>query len=325
MRFSLAPVQSKELFEDLIRQSMLAETLGFDALWIHEHHSEGTLYPSPLNVLSFLASKTNYIELGSNMLLLPLHHPVRVAEEAAMVDAQSQGRLRLGVSAGYSETDLQAFNIEARDRGKIMEEGVSLIRALWTEDSVTIQNNFSHLSNFKLFPKPVRKPSPPIYMGATVDAAVRRSARLGDEFVISTTQRKDDILRMVSVYDSELRSLGKDPKYKKTTLNRIFFVVDTPGEKEEAERYFMDIFLKLYQKWGHENIPDLDEGSKTYQEIMRNHFIIGEYSQCIDTIVQYEQLGINEICCLMNFGSPNLEKVEKSLRLTAKHIMPYFY
>jgi len=144
---------------------------------------------------------------------------------------------------------------------------------------------------------------------------VRRAARLGDELVISVTQRKDDILRMESVYDSELRSLGKDPKQKRTTLNRIFFVVDNPGEKEEAERYFMDIFLGLYLKWGHQNITGMDEGSRTYEQIMRNHFIIGEYSQCIDTIIRYEQLGIGEICCLMNFGSPDLEKVEKSLRL----------
>jgi len=102
------------------------------------------------------------------MLLLPLHHPLRVAEEAAMVDAQSLGRLRLGVSAGYSETDLRAFNVVARNRGKIMEEGVSLIRALWLGKNITIQNSFSHLSDFTLFPKPVRKPSPPIYMGATL-------------------------------------------------------------------------------------------------------------------------------------------------------------
>ena len=85
------------------------------------------------------------------------------------------------------------------------------------------------------------------------------------------------------------------------------------------------ILFENIQKWGHENITDLDEGSKTYKEIIMNDFIIGEYSECIDTIVQYEQLGISEICCLTNFGSPDLEKVEKSLRLTAKNIMPYFY
>jgi len=282
------------------------------------------MYPSPLTVLSFLAGKTKYIELGTNMLILPLHHPLRVAEEGALVDAQSDGRLRLGVSAGYSEADPNAFNVDRRDIGDIMEEGLSLIRAVWTQDSITISDRFSHLKDFTLFPKPVRRPSPPIYVGATVDAAVRRAARLGDEFLISATQKKDDLLRILSVYDSELRSAGKNPKEKITTLNRIVLVVDSRSEKEDAERFFTEHFLKLHETWGHSNVTGLDENTRTPEQIVWDHFIIGEYSECIDLFVQYEQLGIGEISCLMNFGSPDLDKVEKSLRLMAKHILPYF-
>ena len=93
MKFSLAPVQSKNRFDKLKHQAILAEQLGYEALWAHEHHSEGMMYPSPLMVLSILASKTKTIKLGTNMLLLSLHHPVRVAEEGAMVDNLSNGRL----------------------------------------------------------------------------------------------------------------------------------------------------------------------------------------------------------------------------------------
>jgi alkanesulfonate monooxygenase SsuD/methylene tetrahydromethanopterin reductase-like flavin-dependent oxidoreductase (luciferase family) len=97
MRFGLAPVQSQPRFDAMLQQGMLAESLDFDMLWLQEHHSAGAMYPAPLMAL---AGRTQRIGLGTNMLLLPLYHPLRVAEEGAMVDALSGGCLRLGISAG---------------------------------------------------------------------------------------------------------------------------------------------------------------------------------------------------------------------------------
>src|SRR5438309_2105515 len=96
MRFGFSPTQAGARFDAMCAQASLAETLGFDVIWAHEHHSGGSTYPSPLMTLPVLAGVTKRIELGTNMLLLPLHHPLRVAEDAAMVDVMSGGRLRLG-------------------------------------------------------------------------------------------------------------------------------------------------------------------------------------------------------------------------------------
>ena len=165
MRFGLSPTQSQPLFDVMCLQAGLAEALGFDVLWAHEHHSGGTTYPSPLMTLAALAGVTRRIELGTNMLLLPLHHPLRVAEDAAMVDVMSGGRLRLGVSAGYSPADLQAFGVSPDARAKRMREGLSLIRAVWLGAPVSLDSELCQLRNFTLHPKPIRQPAPPIYMG----------------------------------------------------------------------------------------------------------------------------------------------------------------
>jgi alkanesulfonate monooxygenase SsuD/methylene tetrahydromethanopterin reductase-like flavin-dependent oxidoreductase (luciferase family) len=93
----------------MLHQAALAEALGYDVLWAHEHHGGAALYPSPLMTLAALALSTRRIGLGTNMLLLPLYNPLRVAEDGAMVDVMSGGRLRLGVSAGYSPADLRAL------------------------------------------------------------------------------------------------------------------------------------------------------------------------------------------------------------------------
>jgi alkanesulfonate monooxygenase SsuD/methylene tetrahydromethanopterin reductase-like flavin-dependent oxidoreductase (luciferase family) len=324
MQFSFAPVQSLPHFDEMISQAKIAEELGFSALWAHEHHSEGTMYPSPLLTCSILAGATERIKIGTNMLLLPLYHPVRVAEEGAMVDAQSYGRLRLGMSAGYSATDLGAYRVDPRDRGTVMEEGLTLIRTLWTVDGISLDDRFSHLRDYMLIPKPVQKPTPPIYLGATVDAAIRRAARLADEFLISATQRIVDVPRVLGVYNSELLALGKRTEEKCTTINRIVCVVENSSAREYALRFYGGIFLKLYMKWGHENVTTLDGDLRELERLAREHFIIGEASEWVDLISQYRELGIGEIACLMNYGGPDLGVVDKSMRLFAEKVMPEF-
>ncbi len=306
----------------MLRQAELAEALGFDVLWAHEHHAGAAMYPSPLMTLAALAAHTNRIGLGTNMLLLPLYHPLRVAEDSAMVDVMSGGRLRLGVSAGYAESDLRAFAVPPGERVRRMRDGLALIRAVWTGAPVTLENSLSKLTGFKLFPRPLQDPAPPIYVGGTVDAAIRRAARLGDEFLISTTQRIAEIARIIGVYNDELRRLAKDPSGKSTALNRIVHVVPDGGSTASAVEFFSRRFLRLYDAWGHQNVTALGDTARSPGEVDAEHFIIGEPAECIDRIARYAELGVREIACLMNFGGPELDIVERSMRLFAERVMP---
>jgi alkanesulfonate monooxygenase SsuD/methylene tetrahydromethanopterin reductase-like flavin-dependent oxidoreductase (luciferase family) len=281
MRFGLAPVQFLPHFDAMLQQVLLAEALGFDGLWLQEHHSAGAMYPAPLMALAALAGRTQWIGLGTDMLLLPLYHPLRVAEEGAMLNALSGGRLRLGVSAGYSPADLQAFEVPANERGRRMREGLQLIRAVWTGEHEALGARFAHLRGYILFPKPVQQPAPPIYVGATVDTAIRRAARLGDEFVISATQRRGDIPRMLRVYHEELRRLGRDPAVKVTVLNRIVHVVPDRAAKQEALHFFGERFLRLYDTWGHQNVPGLDHASHSLVQVSQDRFRTDEAPGCV--------------------------------------------
>jgi alkanesulfonate monooxygenase SsuD/methylene tetrahydromethanopterin reductase-like flavin-dependent oxidoreductase (luciferase family) len=322
MRFGLAPIQSRARFDVMHAQAGLAEALGFDVLWAHEHHSGGTMYPSPLMTLAALAGVTRRIELGTNMLLLPLHHPLRVAEDAAMVDVMSGGRLRLGVSAGYSPADLQAFAVSPDARAKRMREGLSLIRAVWTGAPVSLDSELCQLRNFTLHPKPIRQPAPPIYMGGTVDAAIRRVARLGDELIISATQRISDVPRMLAVYAEALRATGQQLEAKTPAINRIVHVLPDGAPKQNALAFFTKGLLASYDAWGHQNVTSLDADARSLEQTDAEHLIIGDASFCIDAIERYRANGIKEIACLMNFGGPEPEAVERSIRLFGEKVMP---
>src|SRR4030095_8019099 len=137
MKFGLGPLQAGGDFEETIRECERAEAAGFDSVWLGEHHNSILLYPAPLVGLAAIAARTRRVRLGTGVLLLPLYHPLAVAEEAAMVDVISRGRLILGVGAGYAPEEFAAFGVSIKERGRRMDEAVPLIHQLWSEENVT--------------------------------------------------------------------------------------------------------------------------------------------------------------------------------------------
>ena len=121
MKIGLSPLQGQASFEETLRECEQAEAAGFDSIWLGEHHNHPVLYPAPLIGLAAVASRTRSIRLGTGVLLLPLYHPVTVAEEGAMVDIISGGRLILGIGAGYAPEEFAAFGYSIKERGSRLE------------------------------------------------------------------------------------------------------------------------------------------------------------------------------------------------------------
>ena len=140
-----------------------------------------------------------------------------------MLDVMSQGRLELGVANGYSPSDLQTFGVSSSQRGRRLTAGVELIRALWSGESVTSKGEDFELEDFRLFPTPLQRPAPPIFIGGQADVAIRRAAKLGDNYLISTTETIDNVARRIATYHAERRALGAD--LPAPLLNRIVCTV----------------------------------------------------------------------------------------------------
>jgi len=325
VRFGFSPVQSEARFDAMIAQARLAEDLGFETIWAHEHHSQAMTYPDPLMTLAVLAPHTRTARLGTNMLLLPQWHPLRVAEQGAMVDVLSDGRLVLGVAAGYARDEFAAFGVERARRGARMEEGLTVIRALWTEPEVSLETSEGRLDRHALFPRPVQRPAPPICVGALADAAIRRAVRLGDGYVLSAGSTIGEIRDRIAVYRAAVEACGPAPAERlPLAANRVVHVVAGRAERDRAVREFAARFLTFYDRWGHEDVVRLGSADRALEETARQHFIIGEASECVEQIGRYEALGIGHIACLMNFGKPPLDLVEASLRRFGAEVLPRF-
>jgi probable F420-dependent oxidoreductase len=173
----------------LVDLACRAEELGVDSVWVHDHvfnvghvfdRIGGKPYYEPLTLLSFVAARTRRVRLGTSVLVLPYHNPVRLAKAAATLDVLSGGRLIMGVGVGVIEQEIRAMGSPYAERGAFTDESIAVMRALWTQDEPKFDGRFSRFDGMKFSPKPLQKPSIPVVIGGVSRPAIRRAARFGD-------------------------------------------------------------------------------------------------------------------------------------------------
>lgn len=172
----------ERLYRDSLDQIVWAETLGFDSVWLTEHHFTDDGYsPSPLVVAAAIGSRTQRMRIGTNLLLLPIADPIRLAEDAATLSILTEGRFDLGVGLGYRELEFDYFGRSIRHRPSLMEEGVDIIRQAWSGEQVHHQGKRFDVSGIAVTPLPEQLPR--LLMGGMAPPAIERAARLGDGFL----------------------------------------------------------------------------------------------------------------------------------------------
>jgi alkanesulfonate monooxygenase SsuD/methylene tetrahydromethanopterin reductase-like flavin-dependent oxidoreductase (luciferase family) len=182
-----------------------ADRLGLRTVWLSEHHlTPDGMIPAPLVLAAAIAARTSRIEIGTSVLVLPLHHPLQVAEEAALVDLVSGGRLVLGVGQGYAPREFAAFGVERRDRATLLDEGVAILRQALGTGRVTVDGRHWTFVDVPVTPSPRR--AVPILVGGVTEAGLRRAARLGDAVVIYCATPADLLARraLLDTVDPEI-------------------------------------------------------------------------------------------------------------------------
>ncbi len=217
--FSLSNNQGIEDVREILRLATRAEELGFDSVWSSEHVFNVSYvqerignrpYYEPLTILTYVAATTKTIGLGTSVLVLPYHNPIRLAKTAATLDVVSGGRLTLGVGVGVIEQELIAMGSPFEERGAITDETIAIMKELWTKEGPSYEGRFHSFSGMKFTPKPVQKPHIPIIIGGTSRAAVRRAARVGDGW--HPTALDPEILSQRMRYLGErAQAEGRDP------------------------------------------------------------------------------------------------------------------
>ena len=246
---------------------------GFDLVVAGQHFAAPSLrYLQPIPYLTSIAMRFPTVRVATGILLLPLHHPVGVAEEVATMDAVTGGRVTMGVGIGYSQDELDAFGIDRTTRTDRFEESVEIIRALWTGEPLTRHGRFFRLDNVELSTLPVQQPHPPIWVGAQVEASVRRAARVGDAWYAAPFPTHREFIDLYQAYREE-RAAYANRALAAIPVRREVYIADNPAEAEAAVAAGASSRYGMYRTWG----LDVDDGLGQ-SDWLDNRFVLGSPS-----------------------------------------------
>ncbi|HEX4107893.1 MAG TPA: LLM class flavin-dependent oxidoreductase [Solirubrobacteraceae bacterium] len=246
------PAQWRRPYEDLyaatVEQIVLAEQLGLDSVWLTEHHFCDDGYtPSPLVVLGGVATRTERLRLGTNLMLPALHNPVRLAEDAATVAILSRGRFDLGVAVGYREIEFEAFGRSVRQRPSLLEESVDIMRRAWAGESIQTHGKRFQFPDLRVGPVPEHAPG--LLIGGLTEPAIERAARIADGFLSTQNDHQP-------VYLQALERLGRDPAEGRIFAGQWAIVAPDP-ERTWAQIGQHALYqLNEYIGWGAFGPPD---------------------------------------------------------------------
>jgi len=194
-------VPFERLYQQTLEQISWAESIGFDSVWLTEHHFVDDGYtPSPLVIAAAIGARTQRLRIGTNLLQIPLHDPIRLAEDTATLALLTGGRFDLGVALGYRQFEFDAFHRRLQQRPSLLEESVEILRRAWRGDAINFNGQRFSVGDLRITPAPQHPPR--ILIGGMVPKAIERAARIGDGF-LSTGGIGHD------TYVAALRSCGK--------------------------------------------------------------------------------------------------------------------
>jgi alkanesulfonate monooxygenase SsuD/methylene tetrahydromethanopterin reductase-like flavin-dependent oxidoreductase (luciferase family) len=216
-----------ELYAETLDFIACSERLGFQGAWVPEHHgAEDGYAPAPLVALAAIAARTSSIRLGSAIALAPLYHPVRFAEDCAVLDILSNGRLDMAVAVGYRRSEAEAYGVDFSTRGRRTDEFLDIVRRLWAGEKFSCDGRHFKLSNASIAPLPLGGRIP-LYLGGFTDKALERTAKYGDGYF-----GNEDVYPL---YCDKLRACGKDPAAARVRVQGLFVVVARDPERAMHE------------------------------------------------------------------------------------------
>ena len=297
-----SPIGHPAVYESAMACAVAADEQGYDWINVTEHHVAADGYlPALFVLLAAMAAQTERIRLSTGMLILPLHSPLRIAEEAAVLDIISDGRLTLGVAAGYREVEFVAMQVDYHTRGKRFVESLELMRLAWTGEPFTFSGEIFNFPELVVRPVPVQRPGVPLWLGGTTPVALRRVVRRGAPVFPGATDDIAVVAQRMAAYD-RLRDELASTAPRELVLPRLAVVADTTEEARRRALPGIRAMLETYQSWG---LPVDFTQMLSDWTLLDDLVIAGDPDHCRACVERYAELGLTDL--LLQFAIPTLE------------------
>ena len=314
-------------YQQILEQVQLAEELGWECFMFNEHHflGYGGLVANPAVLLAAAAARTSKIRLGPCIAILPLRHPLHSAEDYAMVDAVSGGRLEFGIGSGNTELDYKVFGVTRENDRQRLDEAFEVILKAWTNDRFSHQGTAWQFGEITLYPRPIQKPHPPIWVAGTSAQTLEWAGRHGFHIMtVGHPHPPEKVRAGVEAWKKALIDQGIDP----TERHCQFHARTHVNENAERAREIATAAITRYDEISRIGRRSLTVAPAEYNwEMMlatgRNNY--GEPDQCIQNILNAaKNYYFDTLTTTFNFGGIPHAEIVKSMRLFAKEVMPAF-
>lgn len=319
-----------EFLRATVDQLVSAEALGYDSVWVNEHHFHryGGMMPSLPTMLAAIAQRTTRVRLGTSVVVLPLHHPLEVAESLAMVDLLSGGRVEVGVGRGFVAHDYEVMGVTYEDAQDRLKESLSVIRQAWSGEPFTHHGRYYDFDNVEVWPRPEQQPHPPIWLAASnTPASFEYAAQQGfNVMTIGYTKPIEATAALTRIYRDAWAASGHNRPYALATHYHVVIAEDRAEARRVAEAALAE-HVRLNQL--SRSLGKLTQGGPTQapltieQLIDEGRLIAGDPDDCVRLLRNVGALvGTTETHCLFQFGNINFEQSQRSLELFAREVMP---
>ncbi|MBT4934743.1 MAG: LLM class flavin-dependent oxidoreductase [Rhodospirillaceae bacterium] len=315
----------RQEFENHLEQTRAIRDAGFDALWLAQHyltHPDQFFQTTPL--LARLAAETGDMKVGTNILVLPLHNIVDIAEQYATLDIITGGRLIVGVALGYREKEYENFGVVKKTRGRLFSEQVDALKLLWEQDDACFEGEFINFEGLSIRPKSLQKPRPPLWIGAAANPGIKRAALKGDAWIATSMTTISAIKEQADYYRQVRKEAGLEPNKGFTKCVELYVAETREKAFEEGAPYLAHKY-KAYYSWGMgKNVPGESGEDLSMEELVKDRFVIGSPEDCIKGCQAHrDELGCDHLLVRMNFPGIPQQHVMKAIRLFGEEVLPH--
>jgi probable F420-dependent oxidoreductase len=344
MRFSLSlpalrDPKSADPYRETFALARLAEESGFETATIGHHHFMPGNASDPLTFLTAVAARTETLRVGTGIFQLPIHNPVRVAEQVATIDQLSGGRISLGVGLGWWDLEYRVHGSKFGERGARMEEALRILKHVWTTEDEGYEGRFWSFPELTVHPRPVQSPHPPLWVAGVADPAVERAARLGDAWLCGPVQSLSKAKACLDVYRPARARVGRPADW---ILRRFAWIgSDRRVLEDEILPRYIEGLMKHWKESAEEEeekalFARLEAGEVVPPaEIARDRLLFGTPDDIVAQIERYQrETGCDHVHAAFGAGLPATESERSTLggfdqhaemiRLFAREVMPAF-
>jgi alkanesulfonate monooxygenase SsuD/methylene tetrahydromethanopterin reductase-like flavin-dependent oxidoreductase (luciferase family) len=306
---------AEELFEGLVTQTRAARDSGFDMVTMGQHYLADYVQLQLVPALSRLAAEAGSMSVATGIVLLPLHHPVEIAEQITTIGSFAD-EVVAGVGAGYRDAEFDAFGVDKRERGPRLAEGIELMNRLWTEKGVSYDGEFYSVEDATITPRPDEKPE--VWVAANSRPAIERAAKLGDRWFVNPHATVAEITEQKTLYDEHKEGDTSVPVFREV------FVAETTEEAREIARPYLEPKYERYVEWGQdEAMEDAEDLHRPFDDLAEDRFLLGTPEEVCEEIETYQEtLDPSHMVCRVQWPGLSYERARECIELIGDEVVP---